>query len=171
MRSPVLLRIAQGTKVASPTISVPRFLISSMALEADRLASASGGFAADHCTAQSSKAARAAIVRDDLELIFFPSVDWLKLPDNANDLLQILGQASAPLIGRFLEIADEDRQGDRDHQIDCRRRQPDLERHEGVGDHVPRLVGEVEDGDQADDGGMLDERDRKPRHRREKKTK
>src|SRR5260221_14438975 len=98
MRSPVLLRIAQGTKVASPPISVPRFLISSMALEADRLARASCASAADPCTAQSRKAARAAIIRDELKLIFFPSVDWLKLPDNANGLLQILGQAGAPLI-------------------------------------------------------------------------
>src|SRR6266436_5713328 len=118
MRSPVLLRIAHGTKVASPTISVPRFLISSMVLEADRPARASCASAADPCTAQSSKAARAAIVRDDVKLIFFPSVDWLKLPDNANDLLQILGQADALLIERFFEIADEDRQGDRDDQID-----------------------------------------------------
>ena len=59
----------------------------------------------------------------------------------------------------LLEQADADREGNGQRQIDTGNQKPYLEGHEGVGNEVQPLRGQLGHCDHADDGGVLDEVD------------
>src|SRR4051812_28652845 len=130
MSSPLFERIAQGTKVALPTTSVPRFLIVSMS---------------PSCAA-AAVAAPSANTSAESNLV----IDRTTCPS------PVAADLSAAVESSFDESGRK-RQRHRQSKIDPGDGKPNLESHECVGDDILPLGGELGHGDHGQDGRVLDQ--------------
>src|SRR5215207_9546830 len=124
MRSPLLERMAQGTKVALPTTNVPRFLITSITLSCA-------------CDVPAAKMPTRSMGRS---LAIVKRFTWLSLSRRSP-----AAPAESPL-----DHADGDRQRYRQSEIHRRYRKPDLEGHKRVGDDILAFGGQVGNGDHSE---------------------
>src|SRR3954447_11849780 len=140
MSSPLFDRMAQGTKVALPTTSVPRFLIVSMS---------------PSCAAAAAAAPSTNTIAESHLVI-----------DRTTCPSPVAAGLSAAVESSFDETGSK-RQTHRQSQIDPGDGKPNLEGHECVGDDILPRGGELGDGDHGQDGGVLDQGDQHAGQRRQ----